>query len=138
MRRDRAGHPGAVRVRRVAAADRVELLDDGPGEIRMADVDLGIDHGNQHIAAGRELVRLVEPQFADHVLSKVAGARLRRQARVLRRGVLLEAVHVLRLREADILGLERAHDVGHLAAVVVAQMQQRPAGEFRRLRGDRA
>ena len=65
---DRAGHAGAVRMRLLRLADRVVLLGDRAGEIGMVGVDLGVDHRDQHLVAGRDLVDLGELQLLDDVL----------------------------------------------------------------------
>ena len=82
---DRANHAGAVKVRLLLLADRVVLLDEGAGEIGMVHVDRGIDHRDQHAAAGRHLVHLTELQLADDVLLRCPFVAAPRQIRIVRR-----------------------------------------------------
>ena len=131
MRRDRAGHAGAVRMRLLRPPDGVVLLDDRAGEVGMIGVDLGVDHRDQHLAAGRDLVHLGELQLLDGVLLGRSG-----RARGVGRGVLDDAVHVVRRRDADALGFQRAHHVGDLPSRRQAEMIERAAGDAARLHAD--
>ena len=114
---DRARHPGAVLVRLVRRRDGVELAGDRAGEIGMGGIDLGIDHGDQHVGPGSDTMGFGKPQLGDHILGGGIGpsARLGAAAAARRRGgILLQAVNVIRLGDADILGFERAHRIGDL------------------------
>ena len=71
VRGDRAGHGGAVRMRFVFAAERIEAFDDRGIEIRIFRVDFRIDHGDQDIFPGRDVMRLFDLQFAQNVLRRV-------------------------------------------------------------------
>ena len=73
MRGDGADHAGAVRVRLIGPADGVVFLGDRAREIGMLVVDLGVDHGDQHVVAGRDLVDLGKPQLVDDILVGGAG-----------------------------------------------------------------
>ena len=42
-------------------------------------------------------------------------------------GNLLQAVNIIRLSDADVLGFEFAHDIGDLASIVDAEVEQRAA-----------
>jgi hypothetical protein len=134
---DGAGHLGAVLVRLVAAADGVELAGDGAVEIGMSGVDLGIDDGDQHVGAGRDFVDLGQPQLAHDVLPGIAARHRRRRGdRRRSEGVLLQPVDVVRLRDADVLGLELADDVGDRPSIVDAEVEQGAARNRQVLRAD--
>ena len=132
MRCDRARHAGAVRMRRLGAAHGIVFLDDRAGEIGMAAVDLGVDHGHQHVAAGGGLVHLAEVELLDRVLLRRSA---RRPLRV-RGGVLVDLVHIVRRGDADALGLQRAHHVGHPPSRRHTEGIERAAGDPAWLRAD--
>jgi len=44
MRRNRTGNAGAVNMRALLAAERIETVGDGIGQFGMPGVDAGIDH----------------------------------------------------------------------------------------------
>ena len=73
-RRDRAGHAGAVRMRRASSAGRRNSADDRAGEIGMRGIDAGIDHRDQHAVAGREPMRLGEIELLRRILVAVGGS----------------------------------------------------------------
>ena len=97
VRGDRAGHRGAVLVRFVVAAQRVEVLHDRAVEIGIFGVDLRIDQRDQDVFPGRDVMRLLDLQFAQHVLRRVAradcGANLWR--------VLLQRENIIGLHAGD-------------------------------------
>src|SRR6516165_4882906 len=72
-------------------------------------------------------MRFIKPQLGDDILIAVFASDGR---------ILLNAVYVVRLGDADILAFERANHIGHLAAVAIAQTQERPARELHPLRLD--
>ena len=60
---DGAGNAGAVDMGAFLAAERVESVGDGIGEFGMAGVDAEIDHGDCHVHAVRQPVRLRQLEF---------------------------------------------------------------------------
>src|SRR6516162_7288146 len=66
-------------------------------------------------------MRFIKPQLGEGILIVVFACDGR---------ILLNAVHVVRLGDADILAFERANHIGHLAAVAIAQTQECPAREL--------
>jgi hypothetical protein len=88
MRRDRAGHAGAVRMWPLVIGGRFETGSDGAREVRVVRIDLGIDHRDENLVAAREAMRLGQLQFLRRILSAVDGLLL-----------------VLRQRE-EVIGLE--------------------------------
>ncbi len=129
VRSDRAGHAGAVGMRLVGAPDRIELIGDRAGEIGMLVVDRGIDDGDEHVVAGGDLVDVAEVKLVDHVLAGLGALGAGGQGCV----VLLQREHVVRLGSAQVLGFERAHGGGDVAAVGDAEAEQRAAGQRGRL-----
>ena len=110
-RRDRAGHAGAVRMRRRGVAVRAvggrgmsKLRTTAPARSWMRSVDAGIDHRHQHAVAGRELVRLREVEPLRRILVGIH----------LRDLLLRQREQVVRLRAGD-LRLAR-HAADHVAA----------------------
>src|SRR5947208_8786377 len=129
MRRDRADHAGAMRMRLLDTSDGIVLLGDRAGEIGMFVVDRGVDHRNEHVVAGDSLVHLVELQFADDVL--VRAGSLGGSGRVV---ALEQPIGVVRVRDADVLRLEDAHDVAYLAAAGEPEVIARAARDPEMLR----
>ena len=70
-----------------ALAERVVGAGDHALQFGMAEVDAGIDHRDQHLVAGGERVRLVQPQLGERVLRRIAGGRQRARRRHDRRGL---------------------------------------------------
>ena len=68
-----ADHAGAMGMRPLVAADGVVLYDHRAGEIGMVTSMAGVDHRDQDVVSGRDLVRLVEVQLADDILLRVGG-----------------------------------------------------------------
>ena len=137
-RDDRARHAGAMGVRLVSQTNGIECFAQGVSELRMGAVDLRVDDGDQHALAGRDLVRLGEPQLVGDILFRLAGFGVGRGGvggsafaccRLGgRRLILIEHVDVVGLRD-DLLGLHRAHDLGRGAAAADAELDQRSAGQ---------
>ena len=73
MRGDGSRHAGAVRVRLVRRAHRVEALCHRAFEIRVGGVDLEVDHRNRHIGAADHAVHVNEAELLQDVLRGVAG-----------------------------------------------------------------
>jgi hypothetical protein len=68
------------------------------------------------------------PIRAAAFVARAAASRLdRRPQRAVRRDTLLQAVNIIRLTDPDILGFKFAHDIGDLASIVDAEMEQRAA-----------
>jgi hypothetical protein len=72
VRGDRARHGGAVLMRFVIAAERIEIFHDHAVQIWIFDVDLGIDQRDGDIFAGGDAMGLLDVQFAEHVLLGLA------------------------------------------------------------------
>ena len=81
MSRDRAGDGGAVLVRLLRLAERVEGAGDHARKFGMAEVDAGIDHRDQHRVAVGERVRLADAELGERVLRRIAAGRDRRRGR---------------------------------------------------------
>ncbi len=58
VRSDRAGNASAVHMRCLAGAERIETVGHGASEFGMTRIDAGVDHGDQHVGAARERMRL--------------------------------------------------------------------------------
>jgi hypothetical protein len=59
-----------MRVGRPRRPDRIKFVHDDTGEIRMAAIDPGIDHRNQHVIAFVDAVRFNQVQLAHHILCR--------------------------------------------------------------------
>ena len=81
MRGDRAGDRGAVLMRLLRLAERVERADDHARKLGMAEVDAGIDHRDQDRVAVGERVRLADAELGERVLRRIAAGRDRRRGR---------------------------------------------------------
>src|SRR5262249_59069658 len=62
------GKCGARRGAGPRRTDRIELIHNDTGEIRMTPIDPGVDHRNQHVIAFVDAVRLKQVQLAHYVL----------------------------------------------------------------------
>jgi hypothetical protein len=83
MGRDRTGHAGSVLVRFVRRGHGIELRGDRACQIRVDNIDEGINDGDGDICPRCDAVGVVEMQFVDHVLRRVALGRRRRRVGVL-------------------------------------------------------
>jgi hypothetical protein len=116
VRGDRAGHGGAVLMRLVVAAERVEVLQDHAVQVRIFDIDLGIDQRDGDILAGGDPMRLLDLQFAQHILLGIA---LAGEGHL--RGILLQREKIVRLHARDdALVLDRADEIADRTAAVDA------------------
>ena len=116
VRGDRAGHGGAVLMRLVIAAERIEIFHDHAVQIWIFDVDLGIDQRDGDIFACGDAMGLLDVQFAEHVLLGVALAGQRHL-----RGILLQREKIVRLHARDdALVLDRADEIADRTAAVDA------------------
>src|SRR5688572_27724120 len=102
----------------------------------MLQVDLGIDHSNQHLAASAAAMDLAEPQLFDNVLAGIAERQPGLAGRIRGWRLLLRAVNVIRLRDTDALVLPGTYLVGDPTVVGNADVIERPAGQSHRLRTD--
>ena len=71
MRHDGAGNAGAVNVRALGAAERIEIVGDGIGKFRMLGVDAGVDHGDRHVGAMRQRMCLRQAELGQRILRRI-------------------------------------------------------------------
>ena len=70
MRRDHARDAGAVRMRLVGRAGRIERRRDDARKIGMGRIDRGVDHRDQHMLALGERMRLRQVQLGERILRR--------------------------------------------------------------------
>ena len=75
---DGAGDRGAVRVRLLGLAQRIERAGDHAAQLGMPGVHAGIDHRDQDVVALGQAVRLLQPQLGQRVLRRIAAERRER------------------------------------------------------------
>ena len=124
MRRDRAGHAGAVGMRPLVVGRGLESGRYGPCKIGMGPVDLGIDDRDQNLAAARQAMRVEQLELLRGVLGAVDGLLL----------VLGEDIEVVRLCAGDHQPIDRVgayirDHVRHRGTAVDTPAVERPAGE---------
>ncbi|MGY3124828.1 hypothetical protein ACVWXQ_008765 [Bradyrhizobium sp. S3.14.4] len=121
MRHDGTGNAGAMDMRALGAAERIKVVGDGMGELGMLGVDAGVDHGNRHVGAVRQRMRLRQAKPGQRVLRGIALGRHRRF-------LILEHVAEVRLDRAHaaVGGELTPHRLGRPAVRDAEQAERRP------------
>ena len=133
VRDDSAGHAGAVRMRLlIRLADRVVSLTDRAGEFGMTG---SILESITATTTSRPVAILWTSARRSFSMVYCSGDPARRPC-CLRRCVLHELVDVVRRRNTNPLGLQRAHHVGNLPSRRQAEMIERAAGDAALLHAD--
>ena len=130
VRGNRAGHAGAVCVRFLRRAHRVEALRHCALEVGVRDVDFRIDHCDRHVGAANNAVDIGNLELLQHVLRGISLRRVaaRRWHWITR--LLLQGVDVVRLRDCDELdGRKRGDDLGGAPSVGNAEAHHGRAGD---------
>src|SRR5581483_1328841 len=100
--------PGAVNMRSLLGAERVETVDDRAGKLRMPGVDPGIDDGNPDALAMRQRMRFRQMQLGKRILCSIAFAWCRLLVLQQIAEVRLHRVHACLGREIAARRLNRA------------------------------